>query len=57
MNTMMRIGELSKSFQISIDTLRYYDRIGLLKPYVDPTNNYRYYSAEQCHIILSRFRH
>lgn len=47
MNTMMRIGELSKSFQISIDTLRYYDRIGLLKPYVDPTNNYRYYSAEQ----------
>lgn len=47
MNTMIRIGELSKSFRISIDTLRYYDRIGLLKPYVDPTNNYRYYSAEQ----------
>ena len=47
MNNMIRIGEMSKSFQISIDTLRYYDKIGLLKPYVDPTNNYRYYSPEQ----------
>ena len=47
MNNMIKIGEMSKSFQISIDTLRYYDKIGLLKPYVDPTNNYRYYSPEQ----------
>ncbi len=47
MNTLIRIGELSKSFQISIDTLRYYDKIGLLKPYVNPANNYRYYLPEQ----------
>lgn len=37
------IGELSKLFNISSDTLRHYDRIDLLKPHCD-NNNYRYYS-------------
>lgn len=40
------IGELSRIFNISTDTLRYYDKIGLLKPEYDKTNNYRYYSVE-----------
>jgi DNA-binding transcriptional MerR regulator len=40
------IGELSKIFNISTDTLRYYDKIGLLKPEYDQTNHYRYYSVE-----------
>jgi len=38
------IGELSKLFNISTDTLRHYDRIDLLKPNYDANNHYRYYS-------------
>lgn len=44
---MIRIGEMSKMVGVSLDTLRHYDRIGLLKPYVDPANGYRYYAPEQ----------
>jgi DNA-binding transcriptional MerR regulator len=38
------IGELAALFQISTDTLRYYDRINLIKPDVVGENGYRYYS-------------
>ncbi|MBU3145793.1 GyrI-like domain-containing protein [Clostridium sp. CF012] len=38
------IGELSKLFNISTDTLRHYDKIDLLKPEYDTKNKYRYYS-------------
>ena len=38
------IGELSKLFNISTDTLRHYDKIDLLKPDYDTENKYRYYS-------------
>jgi len=41
------IGELSKIFNISTDTLRHYDRIGLLKPEYDQINKYRYYSVDK----------
>lgn len=37
-------GEVSKLFQISKDTLRYYDKIGILKPEINNTNKYRYYN-------------
>lgn len=37
------IGELAKIFNISTDTLRHYDKRGLLKPEQDAKNNYRYY--------------
>jgi DNA-binding transcriptional MerR regulator len=30
--TILKIGEFSKTEQISIKTLRYYDRMGLLRP-------------------------
>lgn len=31
-------------------TLRYYDRIGILRPtYTDPENGYRYYTEDQCY--------
>jgi DNA-binding transcriptional MerR regulator len=50
---MYTIGELSKIVKISIDALRYYDEIGLLKPYhIDTSNRYRYYSAEQVNEII-----
>ena len=39
------IGEMAKLNFISPHTLRYYDKIGLLKPgYVNPETGYRYYS-------------
>ena len=38
----------AKLRRVTSETLRYYDRIGLLKPiYVDPDTNYRYYSIRQ----------
>ena len=47
MNEKFLIGELSKIFNISTDTLRHYDKIGLLKPDYDQVNHYRYYSVEK----------
>ena len=45
---MFKIGEFSKLSHVTVKTLRYYDRIGLLKPAeVDRFTNYRYYSANQ----------
>lgn len=45
---MFRIGEFSRIGCVTIDTLRHYDEIGLLKPAtVDRFTSYRYYSANQ----------
>ena len=45
---MFKIGEFSKLSHVTVKTLRYYDRIGLLKPAkVDRWTSYRYYSADQ----------
>ena len=45
---MFKIGEFSRLGQVTIDTLRHYDEVGLLKPEkVDPFTGYRYYSAKQ----------
>lgn len=45
---MFRIGEFSRLAQVTIETLRHYDRVGLLKPAkVDPFTGYRLYSAKQ----------
>jgi DNA-binding transcriptional MerR regulator len=45
---MFKIGEFSKLSHVTVKTLRYYDRIGLLKPAnVDRFTSYRYYSANQ----------
>ena len=42
------IGEVSKLTNTSIQTLRFYDKIGLFKPsYTNPDNQYRYYSNTQ----------
>lgn len=41
------IGELAKLAGVSIRTLRYYDKIGLLKPAVRADSNYRYYGKEE----------
>src|SRR5262245_65829749 len=45
---MLRIGDFSKLAQVPVPTLRYYDRLGLLKPaQVDKFTDYRYYTVEQ----------
>jgi len=49
---MLKIGELSKIAQVSIKTLRYYDRLGLLKPaHIDRFNGYRYYNLSQLPLL------
>ncbi|MBO9608782.1 MAG: response regulator [Paenibacillaceae bacterium] len=51
---MYSVGEISKMVKISIDSLRYYDEIGLLKPhYIDPSSRYRYYSEDQVKDFLA----
>lgn len=39
----MRIGELSEKAEMSKDTIRFYEKIGLLPPAKRSTNGYRYY--------------
>jgi DNA-binding transcriptional MerR regulator len=41
---MYRIGQLSKETNITIRTLRHYDKLGLLKPSMVTEAGYRYYS-------------
>lgn len=46
------IGETALLLGVSTQTLRYYDKVGLLIPkYIDDSNNYRYYGYEQFHYI------
>lgn len=43
------IGRMAELCQTTVQTLRHYDKIGLLKPeYVDEHSGYRYYSIGQC---------
>ncbi len=47
MNRGFSIGEVSKLHNVSIQTLRHYDKIGLLKPaYINEKSKYRYYSVD-----------
>lgn len=45
------VGEIARIYNVSTDTLRYYDRIDLLKPWKIGENGYRYYSKAQFEII------
>lgn len=48
MKKYLSIGEVAKLKGVGVKSLRYYDRIGVLKPaYVDPETRYRYYAVEQ----------
>ncbi|KZE72386.1 transcriptional regulator [Paenibacillus elgii] len=45
---MFKISEFSRLSRIPLQTLRYYDQLGILKPAkTDESTGYRYYSAEQ----------
>jgi DNA-binding transcriptional MerR regulator len=45
---MLKIGDFSKLSRVSVQALRHYNEVGLLKPaHVDNFTGYRYYSASQ----------
>ena len=45
---LFKIGEVAKLFNISVSTLRYYEKLGLVIPEeVDRDTGYRYYSTDQ----------
>lgn len=46
MKEYYKINEISKLYGIGIDSLRYYERLGILNPHRD-TNNYRLYSLQE----------
>ena len=52
MNNFLSIGELAKLRNINVQSLRYYEKLGILIPaYINPENGYRYYSLEQIMIL------
>lgn len=52
MDKYFTISEFAKLRNININSLRYYEKIGVLKPcYVDEKNGYRYYSPEQVPVL------
>lgn len=52
MKNYFTISEFAKLRNININSLRYYEKLGLLKPaIIDENNGYRYYSAEQVSIL------
>lgn len=46
------IGELSKLFDVGVDSIRYYEEVGILQPQRDPNNNYRLYTIEDVRRIV-----
>lgn len=48
----LTIGDVSKIMNVHIKSLRYYDKIGILKPaYTDLETNYRYYLPSQLGVV------
>ncbi len=51
---LISIGQFSKICSVSIKTLRYYDKVELLKPAkVDKLTGYRYYDESQLNDMLT----
>lgn len=49
---LFKIGEVAKIFNLSVGTLRHYEKDGLLKPeYIDEVSGYRYYSDKQFEVL------
>ena len=47
----MNITEVSKKYDIPVDTLRYYERIGLIPPVTRNKNGYRDYTEYDCNWV------
>lgn len=51
-NLLLTIGNISKQTGVHVKSLRYYDRIGILRPaHVDPETGYRYYDFTQIGLV------
>ncbi len=50
---LYNIGEMSRLFNLSVQTLRYYDKIGLFIPAYRETNGYRKYKFEQIYKLAA----
>lgn len=52
MKAKFSIGEVAKIHNVTVETLRHYDRVGLLKPsYINSNTGYRYYSTKDFIIL------
>lgn len=50
---LFKIGEVSKMFNVSMGTLRHYEREGLLAPeYIDENTGYRYCVSKKTNLLL-----
>lgn len=50
----LNVNELATLFGLNVQTLHYYDKIGILKPsYRDPKNGYRKYRFDQTYKLAS----
>ena len=47
----MKSGELIKETNITRDTLRYYNRLGFLRPEINPENGYKEYSDDDVWLV------
>lgn len=49
---LFQIGDVAKMFNLSVGSLRHYERSGLLQPeYIDEDTGYRYYSTRQFEVL------
>lgn len=52
MKNVFLISEFAQLRNININSLRYYEKLGILKPaYTNPETNYRYYTSEQLRVL------
>ena len=52
MNHFLTIGELAQLRDVNVQSLRYYEKLGILVPaYTNPDNGYRYYALDQIMIL------
>jgi len=52
MNEKWTIGEVAKLFDVSTDTLRYYEKLGILSPNKNDENGYRYYCYDDILVLM-----
>ncbi len=52
MGNLLSIGELAKIRNVNVQSLRYYEKLGILIPeYINPDSGYRYYSPDQIMVL------
>ena len=53
-NEYLKVHEIAELFGLNVQTLHYYDKVGILKPnYREPNNGYRKYKFDQIYQLAS----